>query len=243
MRLRYLLFIYCFFVGILAFAQSSQWIEQAKKESIGIQIANTVDKQGNLYTVGLENSTVVANPGAGIYKAVHNNNIFVGKTDTGKNAIWKRSLRGVSNFDYCEPSVALDSNGNIYVAYNRISVFNAWHSFILKLDTLGNTLWTKWLGDSLNGGINVRSVTIDKKNEVCVAGFFWGNAEFKTIKGSTNLVAGQKPGVFVCKIDAEGNYRWVQGLERTDPDCTPLEPQQTVLNTGSTTAAKSTLKE
>lgn len=218
-------FVYCFLIAGVAQGQSSLAVVKIKMKSSSISSATVSDSTGILYTAEITPSTRVIDPEKEIYTSLPNKNVYVSKKDAKGNVLWKRQLRGLTDYNYSEPAISRGPFGDIYVTYNRQTSGNIWSSFIVRLDTNGDIVWTKCLGGSDTGGINVRSISVSN-NKLNVTGYFWGTIGCDTSKGFCNLVSENQPGVFACKMDTEGNYLWIRGVERTDSSLETAAPVQ-----------------
>ena len=106
--------------------------------------------------------------------------------DNGGNAVVTGGMSGTADFGGGPLTSGGDSD--IYVA---------------KFDAAGSHLWSKHFGDAASqSGL---SVATDSANNVVLAGFFRGTADF----GGGVLSAGPSNGdVFVAKFDQDGNHLW-----------------------------------
>ena len=135
---------------------------------------------------------------------------FAAKLDPSGNWLWARSCGGV-NADTAR-GIALDSAGNCCVAgwFQGTAVFGTTEItslgeadiFLAKLDTNGNWLWARRAGGA--GEDNGWDVSIDGAGNACLTGFFIGNADFGPFQRNSVGMAD----VFVCRLDANGNWLW-----------------------------------
>ncbi|MFM6051440.1 MAG: hypothetical protein ACKPA7_07305, partial [Sphaerospermopsis kisseleviana] len=103
-----------------------------------------------------------------------------------------------------------DANGNIYATgtlnansdINNSTSLSTSDTFIRKLDTNGNILWTKNLGgSSLDSG---SSVINDQDGNTYVSGFFSGTVTFDNI----TLTSAGNNDAFITKLDRSGKFLW-----------------------------------
>jgi len=116
----------------------------------------------------------------------------------------------------------LDSDGNSYVTgyFRETAIFGAttltgngyYDIFVCKLDINGNFLWAMKAGSDLwDEGY---SIAVDIAGNCYVTGFFDGTASF----GATTLTSSGEFDIFVCKLDADGNFLWVKQAGGTGYD-------------------------
>jgi hypothetical protein len=113
-------------------------------------------------------------------------------------------------------SIATDAQGNVYILgyyYGDFSYFginslgsNNHDAFLVKLDSLGNTLWTKTIGD-VNDDYGVKMV-LTPLNQIVVCGTF----ETSTVMGPYTLNAWGVNDVFLNVYDVNGNFVWTQNF-------------------------------
>jgi hypothetical protein len=125
------------------------WIKTENSGScIAIDIA--VDSSGYVYVVGDKD----------YYDNLHSRtNIRIIKYDSDGNVIWDKIY---DNYDYSYASgVAVDRQGNVYVAGNRGSGY-----ITIKYDSDGNLIWARLYAD----GGEASGVAVDFRGCVCVTG-------------------------------------------------------------------------
>jgi hypothetical protein len=106
----------------------------------------------------------------------------------------------------------VDKNGNIYVAGKTKGSMDGQNlgendGYIIKIDSLSNTLWTKQFGTRQND--DVQWSAIDEKGCIYITGITPGSMEGKN-KG--------KEDIFVVKYNPDGNKVWTRqfGTDSTD---------------------------
>ncbi len=138
----------------------------------------TIDSNGNLFVVGFFTSPSIAF-GSNTLTSSGSYNMFIVKYDSIGNPLW---ARGTNNSSYEEAySVSVDSYGNAYVTgwfigtsinfgSNTISGFGDKDIFLVKYDSLGNSLWA----ESIGGNYEERSYSIamDANGDGYLTGFF-----------------------------------------------------------------------
>ncbi len=178
---------------------------------VGYSLA--VNPSGDVYTMGIFQTTVDFDPGAGIANLTSSNsrNIFISKLNASGNFVWAKSIRGTGN--QVPYSIKLDPSDNLYmtgtfsvtadldpgaaVANLTADAFGGNDIFISKWDVGGNYVWAKSVGGSLDD--EARSIAVDPSGDVYVSGFFTGLADFDPGAGVFNL-SGSFQDVFILKL-------------------------------------------
>ncbi len=199
------------------------WAKKFGGTSSDLNSTLKVDAAGNIYTSGVFNGTVDFNPGPAVYNLVSAGyeDVFISKLDSLGNFVWAKRLGGIySDWVYF---LNIDKYGNVYTTgsfsgtsdfdpgvgtYNLISAGNTPDIFISKLDTFGNFLWAKHMGN-LGGDLGV-SLTIDTDNYVYVCGNFEETVDFDPGVGTFNLTSLGGVDAFITKFDSLGNFVWAK---------------------------------
>ncbi len=143
-------------------------------------------------------------------------------TTNAQNFQWAKSFDGPGGYDY-GTSVAVDASGNVYTTggFNDSVDFDPGaatlyiHSkgasdiFVSKLDASGNLVWIKTIGGSEDEWGN--SIAVDASGNVFITGIFRDNVDFDPGAATYNLIA-QSGDVFVCKLNASGNFVWARSM-------------------------------
>jgi hypothetical protein len=147
--------------------------------------------------------------------------------------VWAKQLSVATSTDDATPvSIKLDAAGNVYTmghfdgtldcdpgpgtfTLNSPGGMNA--VYISKLDPQGNFIWAKQLSGSaqLGGSLYTSAGGMDlgSGGEIYLTGYFEGLVDFDP-GASTSLLYGGPVGtnIFVCKLDAQGNYVWAKQM-------------------------------
>ena len=191
---------------------------------IGINLA--VDKNGNLYSVGSTTSVdFPVSPGA--YSTVSSNNSYtdgyIAMFNPKGIRQWITYVGGTSADEVRDACV--DSHGDVIVTGNTASSFDfpaangyrggTYDGFILKLNSLGNTLvWCKFYGG--NDGENSKGIAADASDNLFIAGstnsddLSVPNAFQSVFKGGSGsgIFASPPTDAFMAKFDTNGNLVW-----------------------------------
>ncbi|MGK3989343.1 hypothetical protein WME99_40225 [Sorangium sp. So ce136] len=115
--------------------------------------------------------------------------MFVAKLDHGGNHIWSTGLENDSGLPthFTVQEMAADALGNVYIAYDVNE-----HTRVTKLDTAGNTLWTR----SMIGYISRQiSLAVDSAGNAIVAHSALYPDEFQN-------------GLYISKLSPSGDLLW-----------------------------------
>jgi hypothetical protein len=187
---------------------------------IGKSIA--VDNSGNVYISGSFSGEVDFDPSAGIFMLFPRNsgNLFLLKLDALGNFKWAKT-NNTFNKD-----LALDINDNVYITgvFSGMVDFNPSLDtfyltskgndiYVLKLDSSGKFIFAKSFIGVENNYNGVSSISIDKFENIYTTGIFGDTVDFDPGSGIYNLVSNNTKDVFVSKLDANGNLKWVKSIE------------------------------
>src|ERR1035437_9851091 len=136
--------------------------------------------------------------------------IIVTSLKSQTSFIWGKQI-GSDKEEYALNHV-IDNNGNIYVSGKTRGMMAAKNlgqndGFITKIDSSGNTLWTRQFGSE--GDEDVQWSAIDNKGFVYITGSTTGVLNNKNFG---------KEDIFVVKYDMDGNLEWTKqfGTDSTD---------------------------
>ncbi len=216
-------------------------------ESKGI----TTDKNGNIYTTGYFQGTTDFDPGPGVYNLDSkwgSSDIFIQKLDPDGKLIWAKAMGGI-NWDVGN-AITIDKDGNVYTTGSfkftvdfdpgeGVEEFTTPNTgfmdmFIQKLDADGNFLWAKQMGGIYDEeGL---SITTDDEGNVYTTGGFSETVDFDPGTGVQELTSKGSKDIFIQKLDADGNFVWVQqmgGEEYQAGNSIVLDADKNVYTTGS----------
>ena len=189
------------------------WVAQAGNVgnySYDFALGIAVDNDGNSYVTGFFWPAISF--GAYDLTSYGSNDIFVAKIDVDGNWLWATNAGGINGDGSF--GIAIDEGGNSYItgSFLDTATFGSYvmtcsgigefdsDIFVAKVDMNGNWLWAIQAGGySDNGGT---AIATDVDGNSYVTGHFSG----PTIFGNFTL---NSSGVFVAKIDLNGNWLWV----------------------------------
>ena len=187
------------------------------------------DYLGNMFVIGDYQQIVDFDPGPAYEPMAASCSIstFLVKLDVNGNFVWVKDFGGHVGSN--ASSIGIDKNHNILVAgimglddpsgdfdpgpgTYTLATNGAHDAYVAKIDAAGNFLWARNFGGI--GMDFVRSLTIDKNNNVITTGEFFATADFDP---SPTAVATMTPmgggDNFISVISAAGNYLWAGQLK------------------------------
>lgn len=190
------------------------WTKETGTASTGMNeeaYGVAVDGSGNVFIAGLTYGWLGDGPNeyAGGY------DIFLMKYDAGGNKQWTRQM-GTSYNDAAQ-SVAVDANGNVYVAgitwgdldgNSNTGPYSTTDVFLAKYDNNGNKLWTKEMGTA--GTDSVNSVAVDRLGNAYITGYVSGSFDGRWYAGGTDVI--------VIKVSSAGLIQWARELGTSTTD-------------------------
>src|SRR6185369_1316523 len=99
-------------------------------------------------------------------------------------------------------------DGNVFITGNYSQDFGIGTCYVTKLNSAGNLIWTKEIGQSSAG----TSIKVDALKNVYVAGRFSSGQD---LDPAPDVVAVTDGVFFFCKLDANGNFIWATGMGDT----------------------------
>ncbi len=224
-------------------AQSFSWAQEitgigsSSASGTRVQIATT-DVAGNLYSIGYFGGTADFDAGLGTYNltAVSNLDMFIMKEDATGNLIWVKQVAGLSSGVCCclGRAIDVDQNGNVFIAgifrdsfdfdpgpaTYKLNSNGGPHSFILKLDALGNFVWVGDIGTQIPAvNVQLNAAKRNKNGDLYFAALVNGN-------GTTPIDVDPTAGVYnitptisdllLEKLDSNGNFIWAKLITGTN---------------------------
>jgi len=209
------------------------WAKQFGGTSIDHLTSLVTDRTGNIYAAGYFSGTSDFDPGNHFFNLSSEGtdstfDSFIAKLDPSGNFLWAKRIGGDSQ-DLLH-SLTLDYLGNLYAIGSFIgtSDFNpGTDTFILssqtnrdiyveKLDSSGDFVWAKQMGGT--GRDIGYSIAVDLIGNVYTTGSFEGSADFDPSPNVFNLTGYGQEDIFICKLDAQGNFIWANRMGGASSD-------------------------
>jgi hypothetical protein len=188
------------------------WATQAGGSGSDEGYGITLDDAGDSYVTGYFEET--ATFGTYSLTSSGDSDIFIAKMDTDGNWLWATQAGGISEDEGYEITLDDAMNSSITGYFEDTATFGA-HSltssgysdiFVAKMDTDGNWLWASQAGSTYDDDQG-RGIAIDDAGNNYVTGYFCGVATF----GSYSITSTGESNIFMAKMDADGNWLWVNG--------------------------------
>ncbi len=180
----------------------------------------STDSTGNIITAGAFRETVDFDPGTAVYNlSTTTPTMYIQKLDNDGNFMWVIKVE-----DSHPNKLKTDMDGNIYTTGNfhgtidfnpgpdtfNLTSINDGNAFIQKLDSNGNFLWAKDLGDSLNA--DGKSLYLDSASNIYITGSFKGTVDFDPGPDSNMITSHGLEDIYIEKLDEYGNFIWVKQM-------------------------------
>ncbi|MCE3230012.1 MAG: hypothetical protein K0S32_4563 [Bacteroidetes bacterium] len=177
------------------------------------------DTAQNIYITGWFNGITDFNPGPGTY-TMGSSGIFdayVCKLDANGNFLWAKQFSG--NGEIYGGDVSCDSLGCVYVTgrftltgdfdpgaatFNMASAGNG-DAYICKLNSSGNFIWAKRVGQSGNDG---GGSLLCSGNSFYLSGWYTNTCDLDAGAGNFFVTSNGGNDIFISKFDTSGTFMW-----------------------------------
>jgi len=199
----------------------------------------TTGKTGDYYITGsfvdTANFNFASNNNPLILNSYNWRDAFVVKYDKLTNyPIWAYQIGGYNSNGWLANSIAVStaetSTNEMYIAGNykytidcdqSSNTFNLTSSgnndvFICKISSSGvstSFVWAKSIGGIEDD--NVKSIAVDKNDNIYIIGTFSGNVDFNADPNISYNLFSQKNSTFICKYSSNGNFLWAKNFSPT----------------------------
>lgn len=180
------------------------------------------DVNGNIYISGEFQFVVDFDPGSGTdnHTAEKPRDMFICKLDPAGNFLWAATIPGLG--EQAANFLSTDASGNVYMSGNFTGLIDfdpgpgnavltsdeqLGDMFILKLGPSGNFIWVKEIEIDVYG--YVFDVAADQGGNVYTTGNFRGTVDFDPGPADHSITSNGNEDSFILKLDAEGNFKWV----------------------------------
>jgi len=184
-------------------------------------VSMVIDSGKSVIVAGIFKGAADFDDGPGVFNMSSNGDqdLFITEYDSSGNFHWAKHIGGLQGDDVRE--MKMDKQGNIIImgmyqgtvdmdpgpATVNVTSLGA-DAFVIKLDNNGNYIWSRqWQVYSIN------TMEIDINNNILLGGDFGGPADFDPGAGVYTMTGGNiYNDLFVCKIDANGNFKWAKQM-------------------------------
>jgi hypothetical protein len=212
--------IWAILLSATTFSQTVDWGIAMGCNSFIIGGKSAVDKDGNIFVVGLFGGTTDFDPSGNteFRHCVGNAALFIAKYDEDGHLIWVINythLKSGNYSNYHQPFLVLDDNGDVYIAsnFNRTIDFDPgignyiitprgdFDGFLLKLGGNGEFKWVNQLKSSDDNSISSIAIL---NGELVIGGNFQQTADFVNQTDSVHFSANQQWTSFLAKVSQNG---------------------------------------
>ncbi|WP_186280175.1 SBBP repeat-containing protein [Fluviicola chungangensis] len=171
--------------------------------------------------------------------------LAIAKFNSAQTFEWVNTVGGTDY--YSGKSIDTDASGNVYVTGQFdgtagvpgatvpvLPLSGEKDSYVAKLDSSGNFLWTRGLGGSEY--VLTNSIAVDALGNSYIAGHFTETADFNPGPGIAMLTSASDLDGFIVKLDASGNFVWVKqfaGTDRINVNAIVLDASGNIYTTGT----------
>ncbi len=194
------------------------------------------DSQENLYATGYFNGTCDLDPGTNQFNvtSVGGSDMFIVKLDNNGNFVFGKTIGGSTGSSTSGGTIGrdiqIDGSGNLYITgvFDGTTDFNPGTGianlvsnglldiFILKLDAVGNYIYSKAIGGA---GIDYGySIELGINDAIFIAGEFSNSVDFDPNTGASNLSSNGQMDGFLLKLANNGSFQWVNKIGSTSND-------------------------
>lgn len=192
-----------------------------------------IDASGNVYLTGTFDYIVDFNPdqnGTYVMTATGSTyDAFVCKYDTDGNFVWAKRIGGT---EYASVNaMAFNTAGELILAGSfrstcdfdpdsatvlNLTANGSYDIFISALDTAGNLLWNKRIGNATTESVN--DMDIDTSGNIYIGGYMKGTTDFDPGAGVYNISTAFASvfQLFLVKLDSQGNFIWALNMGGDD---------------------------
>jgi hypothetical protein len=197
-----------------------------------------LNSNGELYYGGYADPSVDLNPDAG---AFHVDSVdqcgkwFIAKLGTNDEFVWANYFSGCPSNPTAMPwyKFAIDKFDNLLLALNNDNTSGIAYgldtlaipanaSFITKLDSSGDFIWSTVVGDYNTSvpSIALDDIEVDASGNVYTTGVFYDSVDFDPTTNEYLLQSTGNYNSYIQKHDANGNFQWVVKVGSEDIDQT-----------------------
>ncbi len=194
--------------------------------NIGVSIKT--DALGNVYSTGTFDTITDFDPGPGTYTLASSGytDIYISKLDASGNFVWAGQMGGT--FVEYTSGIFIDNLSNVYTTgyfYSSVGDFDPGsgtytlgmtgfgNGFISKANSAGNFVWAKGFS---GGRVFSHSIFVDAFGSVITCGTFKDTVDFDPGPATFTLASvGSSFNGFISKLDASGNFIWVEQIKGT----------------------------
>ena len=235
------------------------WAKQIPNYMEFGRIENKADKQGNVYFASDLNVAADVDPGPGVFTLTPTGfrDAFVVKLSATGDLVWAKQFGGPGDTGPQANMIELDKDNNVIIAgiFNNtvdfdpglgtLNITSSAHmqGFIVKLNNDGGFVWAKQFGNGpiVYSGSGINDIKCDDAGNLILVGGFSGTCDFDPGPGVYIVTSSPNSLTdgFICKLDGDGNFKWVKTFGQTGannyymtPTGVDLDGNNNIITTG-----------
>jgi hypothetical protein len=223
--------LFCLLISAVSAQPIFEWANGLSGAGIIYNHDVSVGNNDEVVTVGKFQGTVDFDPGLAVSNLTSNGSydIFIQKVDANGDFLWAHKI-GWTDYDEAI-GVCHDASGNIYitgkfrstnvdfdpgVGVSPLSTTGNFDLFVLKLDSNGNFLWVKTIGDSVTSDEPL-NIAYDPAGAIVIGiTFFAATMDFDPGPGVFNMSTMGNFDAVALKLDLSGNFVWAKQFSGVD---------------------------
>jgi hypothetical protein len=205
------------------------WARQFSSTGFSQINSIAIDPHGYPVFCGIFSGNMDADPGPGEYwlPSAGGNDLFFIRLNPDGQLEWANAIGGPGSES--ASGITTDPLGNVYLSagfsdtldvdpgpgfQEIISKNLSSDALLVKTDWKGNFLWAQYWGG--NSTDSAAKVCVGNDGSIFTMGVFRSTVDFDPGPGVTSLSAGIYNSTFIQKLDAQGNFQWVQVLRGSE---------------------------
>jgi hypothetical protein len=226
--MKFFLLLSILFILSFSFAKGQYWHWAVNTPHIGAYLYGLdQDDAENIYQSGYFAKSNITIGSYNFVNAGGGSDLFLIKSDSSGNLIWAKKFGETENDQLFDLKVDHGNNviitgtfSNSTINFDNVTLtrFGSFHRemYIAKLDSSGNTIWAKSI--SGNGEELAKSLAIDLSDNIYLTGCFASDSLFIDTCKIHNTTGVPTLDVFLCKLDSNGNTKWLKNAGGLDED-------------------------
>ncbi len=193
----------------------------------------SADPFGNVVVAGIFSDTIDFDPGPGVMNIISEgqSDFFIIKFSSNGSMVWVKTIGGIYSDDVY--ALTTDAFGNVYTSgrfaatvdfdpgagvFSMTAPNNTSHTFINKLNSNGDFVWTKQIGGVSGNNSEGKSIATDGPGDIYLSGHFRGTVDFDPGAGVFNMATGNltNSNIFITKLNTAGDLIWAKSFDGPD---------------------------
>jgi hypothetical protein len=208
-------------------AQDFRWAKRIGGSFDDQVLSMKVGNSGNVYMYGNFRNSVDFGEG-NIKIGTANTDYFISKYNSQGKLIWVKQIKNTKGLAYIG-TMEIDRDENVYFtgsfgdtldfdpgpATQKIGSKGTQDGFITKLDSSGNWIWTKLIGNK-NATAFVSTITIDNADNIITSVPFSGTLIINSFAKIDTFTSTNYNKILICKMNVNGNFIWSKSFSSNE---------------------------